>query len=97
MLTNFLSNHLAHPASKLLHSTHSCQDYVCARLRAIPGVNLADPRGAFYVLPEMSAFFGLGAQADGFGPVPDSDTFCRYLIEKANVRPWLDMALTLTE
>lgn len=64
------------------------QDYVSARFRSIPGVNLAEPQGAFYVLPEMSAFFGPGAQAQGFGPVPDSDTFCRYLIEKANVSGW---------
>ena len=56
-----------------------------ARLKAIPGVNLAEPAGAFYVLPEMSAFFGPGAAAQGFGAVPDSDTFCRYLIEVANV------------
>lgn len=55
------------------------------RFREIPGVKLAEPQGAFYVLPEMSSFFGPGAQAAGFGPVPDSDTFCRYLIEKANV------------
>ncbi len=61
------------------------QDYVSARLRSIPGVNLAEPSGAFYVLPEMSAFFGPGAHAQGFGDVPDSDTFCRYLIEKAHV------------
>jgi len=26
-----------------------------------------------------------GAEAIGWGPVPDSDAFCRYLIEKANV------------
>ena len=58
---------------------------IAAKLRAIPGVKLAEPQGAFYVLPEMSAFFGPGAEAKDFGPVPDSDTFCMYLMQKAHV------------
>eukprot|EP00798_Chlamydomonas_sp_ICE-L_P000357 gene357-1747_t len=58
---------------------------IAAKLRAIPGVNLVEPQGAFYVLPEMSAFFGPGAKAGGFGDVPDSDAFCIYLIEVAEV------------
>ena len=33
----------------------------------------------------MSAFFGPGVDAKEFGPVPDVDTLCRYLIEKAQV------------
>jgi aspartate/glutamate/aspartate-prephenate aminotransferase len=58
---------------------------IVAKLRAIPGVNLAEPQGAFYVLPEMSAFFGPGAEAKDFGPIPDSDTFCIYLMKNARV------------
>ena len=58
---------------------------IVAKLRAIPGVKLAEPEGAFYVLPEMSAFFGPGAAAKDFGPIPDSDTFCIYLMQKAHV------------
>ncbi len=54
---------------------------IAAKLRAIPGVKLAEPQGAFYVLPEMSSFFGPGAEAKDFGPVPDSDTFCVYLLQ----------------
>ncbi len=108
------------------------QDMIVSKLRRIPGVKLAAPQGAFYVLPEMSAFFGpgdgvgdvddqlwmvdddrdalmgmgmgisrappvlappsrllpvgcAGAEAKGWGPVPDSDAMCRYLIERANV------------
>ena len=36
------------------------QDMIVSKLRTIPGVKLAEPEGAFYVLPEMSAFFGPG-------------------------------------
>jgi len=73
------------PVQKMREAYQARRDMIVAKLRAIPGVKLAEPSGAFYVLPEMSAFFGPGAKAEGFGPIPDSDTFCRYLIEKANV------------
>ena len=43
---------------------------IVGKLRAIPGVKLAAPEGAFYVLPEMSAFFGPGKFAAFFR------TFC---------------------
>lgn len=38
-------------------------------------------QGAFYVLPDMSAFFGPGVEAEGFGPVPDADALAMYLIK----------------
>lgn len=61
------------------------RDFVAERLRRIPGVRLAEPQGAFYVLPEVSSFVGEGVQAEGFGAVPDVDALCRYLIKAANV------------
>ena len=53
------------------------QDFVLGKLREIEGVTVAEPAGAFYVLPRMDAFFGEGARAEGFGDVPDPDTLCR--------------------
>lgn len=38
-------------------------------------------QGAFYVLPEMSSFFGPGVEIEGFGPVPDCDALAMYLIK----------------
>ena len=55
------------------------QDFVTQRLQAMPGVKLAAPQGAFYVMPEVSAFVGPGVQAAGFGPVPDVDMLCRWV------------------
>ncbi len=46
-------------------------------LQKIHGVKLVEPMGAFYALPDMSAFCGPNIQAQGFGPVPDTDTLCR--------------------
>ncbi len=54
------------------------QDYLVQRLSDIDGVKLASPQGAFYVMPDMSAFFGDGVTAEGYGPVPDVDALCMY-------------------
>lgn len=35
------------------------------------------PEGAFYMFPEVTAFFGPTIVAKDFGPVPDADTLCR--------------------
>lgn len=40
-------------------------------------VPLPAAQGAFYVLPEVSAFIGEGVEAEGWGPVPDVDALCR--------------------
>ena len=34
------------------------RDFVVARLRAIPGVTCAEPRGAFYVYPNLGVVIG---------------------------------------
>jgi len=47
------------------------------RLQSIPGVVIPEPDGAFYALPDMTAFFGPDVEADGFGSIQDADTLCR--------------------
>ena len=61
------------------------RDFVSERLNAIPGVKLPSVDGAFYVFPDVSAFFGGDASAEGFGPVTDVDELCRYILEKGQV------------
>ena len=48
------------------------------RLRAIPGVKCAEPGGAFYAYPNVSAAFGRGG-------IRDSVDFSARLLEKAHV------------
>jgi aspartate aminotransferase len=36
------------------------RDYVVSRLRGMPGVKIAEPRGAFYAYPNIACAFGLG-------------------------------------
>ncbi|KAK9840550.1 hypothetical protein WJX81_000725 [Elliptochloris bilobata] len=73
------------PVAEMVAAFRERKDFVLGKLREIEGVTVAEPAGAFYVLPQMDAFFGEGAHADGFGDVPDPDTLCRYLLEVAHV------------
>eukprot|EP00242_Pyramimonas_sp_CCMP2087_P010293 CAMPEP_0198212326 /NCGR_PEP_ID=MMETSP1445-20131203/25653_1 /TAXON_ID=36898 /ORGANISM="Pyramimonas sp., Strain CCMP2087" /LENGTH=457 /DNA_ID=CAMNT_0043886745 /DNA_START=146 /DNA_END=1519 /DNA_ORIENTATION=+ len=73
------------PVAEMVSAFEKRRDFVVERLRKIDGIKLGSPDGAFYVMPDVSAFFGPGVEALGFGPVPDVDTLCRYLIEKAQV------------
>src|SRR5262245_58734071 len=52
--------------------------FVLERLRAIPGVKCAEPGGAFYAYPNISAAFGRGG-------VKDSVDFSAKLLEKTHV------------
>lgn len=61
------------------------RDYVVDRLKGMKYIKIVEPQGAFYVLPDISDMFAKGCYADNFGPISDSDTFVKYLIEKANV------------
>ena len=54
------------------------RDFVVARLREIPGVAIATPKGAFYAYPNISTAFGSGR-------VKNSLEFSAALLEKAHV------------
>jgi aspartate aminotransferase len=42
----------------MLAEYHKRRDFVVQRLRAIPGVRCAEPRGAFYAYPNLSVVLG---------------------------------------
>ena len=76
------------PVAEMVAAFLERRDYVCARLRAIPGMSLpSTPQGAFYALPDVSALVGEGAVglSGGFGPVADGDALCSYLLQEALV------------
>jgi len=54
------------------------RDFVIARLRAIPGVSIVTPKGAFYAYPNISVAFGSGR-------VKNSMEFSTELLAKAHV------------
>lgn len=73
------------PVKEMVQAFQQRRDFVMQRLQAIEGLTTAQPQGAFYVLPDVSAFFGAGVTAEGFGEVGDGDTLARYFLEVAQV------------
>ncbi len=58
------------------------RDLVKGLLDAIDGVKTNTPEGAFYIFPDVSAFFG---KSDGEQTIANSDDLAMYLLNKAHV------------
>ena len=58
------------------------RELVIGLLKKIPGVKTNFPKGAFYIFPDVSAFFG--KSANGFG-VNNSDDLAEYLLKQGLV------------
>jgi aspartate aminotransferase len=58
------------------------RDYVFDRLTSIPGIKCAKADGAFYLMPNVSGFFG--KSYNGFVIKNDTD-FCKYLLDQVHV------------
>lgn len=70
------------PVSAMAAAFRARRDRACGRLAAIPGLKASAPDGAFYLFPDVSAFFGSAWRS---GRIESSDDFCLYLLEKAGV------------
>jgi aspartate aminotransferase len=55
---------------------------VLGMLNEIPGVITNVPTGAFYIFPDISAYFG---KSDGKRTVHTANDLCMYILEEANV------------
>ena len=51
-------------------------------LEEIDGIKTNRPDGAFYIFPDVSAFFG---KTDGLTVIKDADDFCDYMMSSAYV------------
>lgn len=58
------------------------RDLVIERLQKIDGINCIVPEGAFYVFPDMSAFYG---KFDGDSKIETSMDLCLYLLEEGHI------------
>ena len=58
------------------------RDLICGLLKEVPGVKVRIPEGAFYVMPEISYYFG---KSDGETKITNSDELALYLLDKAQV------------
>lgn len=76
----------------LQSSREACQQMVCAfrerrdfmvkALQQIPGLRFHVPEGAFYLFPEVKAYFG---KSDGTHQIQHADDLAMYLLHKAHV------------
>ena len=71
------------PSQKMCDAFSKRRELVIGMLGEIPGMNLNYPKGAFYVFPDVSAFYGTKSP-EGF-EVNNSVDFCEYLLRVAFV------------
>ena len=70
------------PTHDMAQAYQRRRDLVLDLLKEIPGIKTYVPNGAFYLFPDVSAYFG---KSDGEQKINDSDDFCMYVLDKANV------------
>ncbi len=58
------------------------RDFIAEAFNKIPGVTCFKPQGAFYVFPNLSAYFGKKFEGQ---PIKNSDDLSNYLLDKALV------------
>ncbi|MEV4886645.1 pyridoxal phosphate-dependent aminotransferase [Chitinophaga ginsengisegetis] len=58
------------------------RDYIHEALKTIPGLKVNDPEGAFYMFPDVSAFFNKSFEDSH---IKNADDLCMYLLHKAHV------------
>ena len=71
------------PVEEMVAAFRERRDHVLGRLRAIDGLRCPTPEGAFYLYPDVSAFFGTETP-DG-ERIDDSSDLCFYLLEEHHV------------
>ena len=70
------------PTREMTKAFRTRRDFMYNSLKAIPGVQLNNPDGAFYVFPDISSFFG---KSDGETTIHNDEDFSMYLLHKAHV------------
>lgn len=58
------------------------RDMMIKELSKIPGIKVNQPQGAFYIFPDISAFFG---KKHANGTINNANDFCEYLLHQAHV------------
>lgn len=58
------------------------RDIVISMIQEIPGIKTNNPDGAFYIFPDISAYFG---KTDGHTVINNADDFCDYVMMTAYV------------
>lgn len=70
------------PSFDMVKAFKERKEYFIPALRAIEGVRINDPEGAFYAFPDISAYFG---KSNGAAVINNADDLAMYLLNTAHV------------
>ncbi|MED6198981.1 hypothetical protein PIB30_071763 [Stylosanthes scabra] len=59
------------------------RDFLVKSFREMEGIKISEPQGAFYLFADFRSYYG--KEVEGFGRIEDSESLCRYLLEKGLV------------
>lgn len=67
------------PTEEMVKEFSKRKDFILKEIRQIKGIKVQDPDGAFYIFPDVSAFFDKAADGQ---KIENADDLCMYLLEK---------------
>lgn len=70
------------PTQEMVAEFRKRRDFIVSEIRKIPGIKVQEPDGAFYIFPDVSAYFG---KKTGDITIENADDLCMYLLEKGQV------------
>lgn len=69
--------------STMVKAFRERRDFLMKSFGELDGVILSEPQGAFYLFVDFSSYYG--SEVEGFGKIENSESLCRYLLDKAQV------------
>ncbi|RVW65432.1 Bifunctional aspartate aminotransferase and glutamate/aspartate-prephenate aminotransferase [Vitis vinifera] len=69
--------------AKMVKAFEERRDFLVESFRELGGVKISEPQGAFYLFLDFSSYYGV--EAEGYGIIKDSESLCKYLLDKAQV------------
>lgn len=59
------------------------RDFLVRSFNEFDGAKISEPQGAFYLFIDFSSYYG--TEVEGFGVINNSESLCRFLLDKAQV------------
>ncbi|MBA0782504.1 hypothetical protein Gotri_000383 [Gossypium trilobum] len=69
--------------STMVKAFRERRDFLVKSFGELEGVKISEPQGAFYLFIDFSSYYGI--EVEGFGKIENSESLCRYLLDKGQV------------
>lgn len=69
--------------SAMVKAFQERRDFLVKSFRELEGVKISEPEGAFYLFLDFSSYYG--TEVKGFGVINNSESLCRFLLDKGQV------------